>query len=677
MIKNKAVNLAGRVIRGNWVLLAVLVSLLLAGTSAMLHSQLLGLGSEIFGDYALLRGKLAAPTCNANFDIEQRLDVLEQDFKSNNSSDESDSLDDLLGESDFDRAASRASMQGAKALCDRKHQLFEQNAARQSPALHAFAVLEQAVERFGLFVLEQQKLILIAVLFLCAIKATLGRHHIAFRAVSSRFGHHLAQSLEVFALGGCLLPATYSLAAQQSANLHWVVIGVIALLLASLYCWIRGGAGLPTVGYKLKDLLSVPIYVYMLLISAAYFAFVENHLTGVAIYFSQLFEQADMFLKIGLYVWLGMLIKQSKLGTQVFDLLRPLRLGPGLFAWLSVLLLALPTAYTGASGIIIIALGATVYQELRASGARPSLAMATTAMTGSAGVVLRPCLIIVLIAALNKEVVTDALYDWGRWVFLLTMVLFGAVLWLMGEWRWQRPSWQVVASPLSEALRALAKPLLLVVLIVLGYRLVLGAQLDEFSAPVILPVALLGVLWLERWLTKRSGGLRKSCRQQLIASSSETSLHLGALLMLMALSFTLGGVIERSDVVSLLPQVFASPLTCMAALVAMLVLIGMVMEPFGAVVLVSGTLATIAYNNGIEPVHFWMVTLVAFELGYLSPPVALNHLLTRQVIPPAEVQALEESHGDNFWQRHERFLLPLSVMTTVLILVAFVPLIVR
>jgi hypothetical protein len=70
-----------------------------------------------------------------------------------------------------------------------------------------------------------------------------------------------------------------------------------------------------------------------------------------------------------------------------------------------------------------------------------------------------------------------------------------------------------------------------------------------------------------------------------------------------------------------------------------------------------------------------MVTLVAFELGYLSPPVALNHLLTRQVVGEREFElAAEEAKNGNFYQRHERVLMPLIVMATALVLVAFVPL---
>ena len=112
----------------------------------------------------------------------------------------------------------------------------------------------------------------------------------------------------------------------------------------------------------------------------------------------------------------------------------------------------------------------------------------------------------------------------------------------------------------------------------------------------------------------------------------------------------------------------------MLAIVVFLVFIGMIMDPFGALILVSVVIAPVAYEQGIEPIHFWMTCLVAFELGYLTPPVSLNHLLTKQVVGSREVElALEEGH--NFYYRHERILLPLLVMSTTLVIVAFGPLI--
>ena len=160
-------------------------------------------------------------------------------------------------------------------------------------------------------------------------------------------------------------------------------------------------------------------------------------------------------------------------------------------------------------------------------------------------------------------------------------------------------------------------------------------------------------------------------------ATSEATGHIGALLMLIGMSMSLGGVVDRAEIMSMIPTEFGSIWLAMGLLVCILVVIGMLLDPYGAVVLVSVTISSIAYESGIDPIHFWMVTLVAFELGYLSPPVALNHLLTRQVVGEEEVRlSKEETIGENFWYRNEKILLPLVTMATALIIVAFVPLLV-
>ena len=70
-------------------------------------------------------------------------------------------------------------------------------------------------------------------------------------------------------------------------------------------------------------------------------------------------------------------------------------------------------------------------------------------------------------------------------------------------------------------------------------------------------------------------------------------------------------------------------------------------------------------------IHFWMMVLVAFELGYLTPPVAINHLLARQVI--GEEANVDGDGVEGFYHKHEHLILPMLVMGIALVLVAFVP----
>jgi TRAP-type C4-dicarboxylate transport system permease large subunit len=155
----------------------------------------------------------------------------------------------------------------------------------------------------------------------------------------------------------------------------------------------------------------------------------------------------------------------------------------------------------------------------------------------------------------------------------------------------------------------------------------------------------------------------------------ETVGHLGGYLFLVLLSQAAGGVVERSGIVHMAPDVFDSAWTAMAFMAAALVVLGMFMEPLGAIFLVSGTLAPLAYKSGIDPIHFWVMVLVAFELGYLMPPVALNQLLARQVVGEELIdEADKEVAKLSFYRRYERWILPCAVMTLGLVIVSFAPL---
>jgi TRAP-type C4-dicarboxylate transport system permease large subunit len=295
------------------------------------------------------------------------------------------------------------------------------------------------------------------------------------------------------------------------------------------------------------------------------------------------------------------------------------------------------------------------------------------------GVVLSPCLLVVIISYLSP-VTSDDLFAWGRWVFLLSAGLFALVVLLTRQGS-LRPTPRADAWPRSgAALRGLLPHIVIFAAVLLIARLLLKAGLDVTSAAFLLPLALLPMLAYDRRHRRRAGEAAdegphapEPGDSTAFAATAETTTHVGALLLLMALSACLGGVIERADIVALFPDAFTSPFAGMAALMVVLVVIGMIMDPYGAVILVQATLASAAAASGIDLVHFWMVVLVAFELGYLTPPVALNHLLARQVIGD-EASDSASAGESSLWRRHERYLLPITVMALTLVLVAFVPL---
>jgi len=471
----------------------------------------------------------------------------------------------------------------------------------------------------------------------------------------------------------------------------WMILFGTLLLINVVRIFGRSGAPADAPdGSWQHALLAVPLFAQLALVSGIYF-FVHGHESGLAIQVNRLLDLPVIFLNLALFIWSGMLLKQSRIVDLFMNVVRPWRFSPELLTYIVLLAAALPTAYTGASGILVIAAGGIVYHEIRAVGGSRQFALAATAMSGSLGVVLRPCLLVVLIAAYNKQVTTNMLYHWGGYVFLLTSTLFFLASQLQ---RTKRASIEAPAKAIPQMLRQAVHtlPYVAIVLAVIAvYEYGFDTKLNEVTAPTIMPVIMLAVLVFDKWSTSRRKHVGKHPhhpihgidRQEGVeasvrAATNEAIGHIGALIMLMTISLAVGGVVERSEVMEMAPKTFPNIRLAMAFLVVTKVILGIFMDPFGAIILVSGTMAPIAYSNGIDPVHFWMMVLVAFELGYLMPPVALNQLLTRQVIGEEEItKADQEVQGQSFFRRYERWILPSAVMSVGLSIVAFGPLAVQ
>jgi len=660
--------------------LTLLLATVIAGTSENMNAQMLKLGINIWDNYFILRADEPKPSCNPSPVIEEQLDLLQTEFDQENAD------FDLLAD-EFDRTAARESLVKQLRVCAKKHDNAAIYHANNSVWVQLFSSFENSFAQISLFSIAHQKTILIVLLMVSSLFATWRQEHIAFRTVKSNLDHYVSHSAQLVATG-CLSISTYSFydgAISAGTALSSPQLMIILMIGSGLLAFVSAyqlllRPKLASGGNLLHALLTVPIHTWMLLIAANHFFVREVHLPGTAMYFTQIFQLTNLHLSIGLYIWVGMLLKETLLGSKLFDVFKPWNFPPEILAFVAILIMAVPTAYTGASGIIIIAMGAVVYQELRRVGTRRQLALAVTAMTGSSGVVLRPCLLVVGIAILNKEVVTDQLFHWGFRVFMLTLVVFFFYAMLTRRDPLKISPFNEAIGPSLQRLKPLFPYLIILLTAMAVYAFFLNAYLDEFSAPTILPVIIMGFIIYERCFSKdfternAAAGASPSVTKAFSTSINNSSVQIGALLMLMACSFTIGGIIERTGGGTLtIPESFDSVFLAMAFLVFCLFLIGMVMDPFGALVLVSFIIAPVAYSHGIEPIHFWMTCLVAFELGYLSPPVSLNHLLTRQVVGDEEVTlALQE--GDTFYYRHERILLPLLVMFTTLLIVAFGPL---
>lgn len=682
--------------------ITLLLLILLIGTGEMIHGQLLKFGEVFFHDerghvqYFMMRADPVRPTCNPQLDVDAEVARLQAERSRKSTAD--DDIDGLFTEQLMDPAVLRRSVESTVAQCQARHALYEQVVKHITPAVVAYRTLETSF--FGLFHFgsENRPLILLLLLTVTSIATTLGFHHICLRP--PKFERDFRMQAITMTMASALLFVSAIRYHQVSVDAGvplespvlyylWMLLFGVLLVISAYRVFkpvTEGTKGLGTWGESLQ---SIPLFASMGLISGVYF-WLHDHPSGLAIYVSKLMDIPNLPLQLALYIWAGMLLKQSRLVDLFMNILRPWKFSPELLTYLILLAAALPTAYSGASGVFVIAAGAIIYHEVRAVGGSSQYALAATAMSGSLGVVLRPSLLVVGITMLNKEVTSDQLFHWGGYVFVLTSTMFFIASQMR---RTQRVNITPARIAVPEMLRQMVPlvPHVAAMIAVIGfYSLALETPLNEISAPTIIPVMMIVVLSLDKLLAAR-GEVKPASDQPSYAAhrqtgvessirvaTSETVSHIGAYIGLMMLSQTVGGVVERSEIIDLAPHHFSSVWAAMAFLMIAKVVLGMFMEPIGAIFLVSGTLAPIAYRNGIDPVHFWMMVLVAFELGYLLPPVALNQLLTRQVVGEDQIDASDhEVENAGFLQRYERWLLPIAVMSVSLAIVGFGPLIVQ
>ena len=694
-------------------ILALLLLTLVIGTGEMIHGQLLRIGESLYGDekvgmqYSFLRAEPKKPSCERHPNI----DALVQQQMQASSHDE---FADIFGTTSKEDV--RQSVLAAQQQCEEQYSYYDkaQQYLNDHPTIRSYRTIETTF--FGIFKFgtENRVLILLLMVVISCITASLKMHHISLRPPKTKLDFRV-YSLSMIMGNGLL---AFSVFSQYQSVIHSGVVSTFETL-AVYWLWIILFVGLTLISvYQLfkipKDaaaggniglaLMSVPLYAFMAILTGIAFIFFMDYPMGQGIYLGQLVEFSGIFLNLALFIWAGMLLTQTRMMDVFLAILRPWNLAPETLTWIILIAAAIPTAYTGASGIFVIAAGAIIYKEVWNSGARRQYALAVSAMSGSLGVVLRPCLLVILISMLDsRHVTSDELFSHGIYVFWLTALIFLGVSLYLAEDKFRINSPKIALPGMLRAMIPVIPYVLITLVIVALYKYGLDTQMDEFTAPVILPFMLLGFILFDKCFgdrvpvpdnsrmvralehEKKSQYMRshgvtaeqqRGFRRSVWFATSESVGHIGALIILMALSASMGGLIERAEVVSMLPTHLGSLLITLGFMAILLAIIGMCTDPFGAVILVAATIAPVAYENGVHPIHFWMIVLVAFEFGYVTPPVALNHLLTRLSVGDEEVAAADAEAKEkysSFYYRYERWLLPIIVLFSSLVIVTYTP----
>ena len=368
-------------------------------------------------------------------------------------------------------------------------------------------------------------------------------------------------------------------------------------------------------------LLGAPLFAVIAASVMISFAREGVDLTVVIIEVYRLAEM-PVLLAIPLFTFAGYLLAESNAPKRLVRISNVF-VGwmPGGLAAVALVICAMFTAFTGASGVTIVALGGMLYPALKQAGysERYSLGLVTT--SGSIGLLFAPSLPLILYGVVAQQLnigVPVSISD----LFLagiLPGLLIVVMLSLYGLWQNRGPqaahqpfSWHEALAALREAAWELPLPFIVLGGIYSGYFAV-----SEAAAVTAIYVFIVEVL-VHREITFTN--LPKIMRESMVL--------VGAILIVLSMSLASTNYLLDAEIPSKLFSFIRTHVdnayTFLLLLNLFLLVLGMMLDIFSALVIMVPLILPIAVGYGIHPVHLGIIFLANMEIAYLMPPMGMN-----------------------------------------------------
>lgn len=292
---------------------------------------------------------------------------------------------------------------------------------------------------------------------------------------------------------------------------------------------------------------------------------------------------------------------------------------PGGVAVLVAAVCALFTAFTGGSGVTIIALGGLVYPILIEDGYSERFSLGLVTAAGSLGLLFPPSLPVILYSVVAK-IPADQLFLAGLAPGLLLLLLVAAHGINVGrklESSRQPFMWREALAATWEAKWELSIPVVMLLMFATGIASLL--ETSAFACAYTIFVA----CFIQRDLHPF---------KQLPRVLVSAAVLVGAVLTLLSCAMGLTSYLVDAQIpdrlLGFVKTHIESPLVFLLALNLLLLVLGSVLEIFSAIVVLTPLIVPLGVAFGIHPVHLGVIFLANLELGFLFPPVGLNLFLS-------------------------------------------------
>ncbi len=370
------------------------------------------------------------------------------------------------------------------------------------------------------------------------------------------------------------------------------------------------------IGFIVLILVGFPLYLALGLVSLYCFHFLSpSGITTIVTEFNKITSTPAM-MALPLFTFAAYILSNTRTPERVVNMAKAF-IGwlPGGLAIIAVITCALFTAFTGATGITIVAIGGLLYPILVKGNYSENFSQGLVTTSGGAGLLFAPSLPIIFYGVLSLSDIKD-LFLAGILPGILLLGILSVYSIIYGS---KNKSKERETTTFPQMLKAVndAKYEIPLPFLILG-----GIYGGFLSAAEASAVTVVYVLIVEIFI------YRDIPLSRLPKMMKESGILAGAILiiLLMALGVTNYMVEQRvpSMITEHLNSVIQSKIVFLLVLNLFLIMVGCLMDIFSALVIVVPLIVPVAVAYGVNPIHLGIIFLINMEIGYITPPMGLN-----------------------------------------------------
>ncbi|RCK76529.1 MAG: TRAP-type C4-dicarboxylate transport system, large permease component [Ignavibacteriae bacterium] len=365
----------------------------------------------------------------------------------------------------------------------------------------------------------------------------------------------------------------------------------------------------------LLALFGTPLFVIIGIIALIAFSTAAIDSSAVIVELYRL-ASSPTLLAIPLFTFAGYLLAESNSPKRIVQLTKAL-IGwlPGGLAVVALVSCAIFTAFTGASGVTIIALGGLLYPILLKENYPEKFSLGLLTTSGSLGLLFPPSLPIILYGMIAK-INIDQLFAAGFIPGLILLIALSVYSFKHGQKiqiEKTKFTYENIKSSISQAIWEIPLP----------FIIIFGIYSGLFTVTEAAAITAFYVLLVEVFIYKDLH-LTKDIPKIMLDSMT----LVGAILIILGTALGLTNYLIDAEIpmklFEFIQKFITSKTLFLILLNIFLLIVGMLMDIFSATIVVVPLIIPIATAFGVDPIHLGIIFLVNLEIGYVTPPVGLN-----------------------------------------------------